>query len=193
MIADGISIDIFSYLKIKLHLATLFRLSDPRLVPSPSGQSFHVQFGDVLDIKPSSLPCIHGLMMLLDSSRTFELAPSAMSAAGVDDDHVYPVLVGSVVLDIFLRLLGYLLDNCSNFPPLQMKTMLQAFIICIYKHDIESLPLRHFREPVRSSVMRVSNILLEDIGYEQKQLSLTVMQAYRKRWLNYASFRDLLL
>lgn len=193
MIAEGVPIDVFSYLKIKMQLVALIGFSGATLVPAPSGHSFHVHFGELKSLNPSSLPCIPGLMVLLDAYRLFDLAPSAMTANGADDDNPYPVIVGSVIADVFLGLFQYLLDNFNDFPYPHIKVMLQSLIIVIYKHDVESIPLRHLREVVRRIMKRVPDLLLADIGSESKQLILTAIQAYRKRWLNYASSRDLIV
>ncbi|EJD06034.1 uncharacterized protein FOMMEDRAFT_119510 [Fomitiporia mediterranea MF3/22] len=193
MIADGVSIDIFSYLKIKMQLVALFGFSEASLVPAPSGHSFHVQFGELKALNSSALPCIQGLMTLLDAYRLYDVAPSAMIASGAEDDTTYPVLVGSIVVDVFLGVFQYMLESFSDFPYPQAKMMLQSFIIVIYKHDVEAIPLRHLRESVRRTVKRVSYLLSQEIGSDLKQLVLTALQAYRRRWLNYASSRDLLV
>ncbi|KAL5490495.1 hypothetical protein ACEPAI_5328 [Sanghuangporus weigelae] len=193
MIADGVPIDTFSYLKIKMQLVAVCGFPGSTLVPAPSGHSFHVQFGELKSLNPGALPCLQGLMSLLDAYRLFNLAPSAMTSSGTEDDATYPVIVGSVVLDVFLGLFQYLLDNIIDFPYPQIKIMLQSLIITIYKHDVEVAPLRYLREVVRKTVKRVSVLLLKDIGNESKQLVFTAIQAYRKRWLNYASTRDLLV
>lgn len=193
MIADGVPIDTFSYLKIKMQLVAVWGFRGSTLIPAPSGHSFHVQFGELKALNTGALPCLQGLMSLLDAYRLFDLAPSAMTASSIEDETTYPVIVGSVVLDVFLALFQYLLDNVFDFPYPQIKIMLQSLIIVIYKHDVEVAPLRHLREAVRRTVKRASSLLSKDIGSEAKQLVLTAIQAYRKRWLNYASTRDLLV
>ncbi|THH07445.1 hypothetical protein EW145_g3377 [Phellinidium pouzarii] len=192
MIADGISIDLFSFLKIKLQLVVLLGFSAAILVPAPSGHSFHVHFGDLKAVSPYALPCLQGLMALLDSHRPFQLSPSAMATTNADDDTTYSVLVGSVVLDVFLDLFNHFAENLGNFTYLPTKTLLLSLVIVIYKHDIDSVPLQHLRDRLRKAVKGASDILLEDIGYELRQLALTALQAFRNRWSSYAGTRDIL-
>ncbi|KAH8117558.1 hypothetical protein DFH11DRAFT_1504486 [Phellopilus nigrolimitatus] len=193
MIADGIPIDIFSFLKIKLQLVAMLGFTGTALVPAPSGHSFHVQFGELKTVNPYALPCVQGLMALLDASRPFEFSSSALIASGADDDTKHTLLAGSVVVDVFLGLFNHLVDNLQDFPYLQTKTLLQTLVIVIYKHDIESTVLRHLREQLRRAMKSTSDLLLRDVGYELRQLALTAIQAFRKKWLAFASSRDILL
>ncbi|KAI5122947.1 hypothetical protein M0805_006828 [Coniferiporia weirii] len=192
MIADGISVDLFSFLKIKLQLVRILGFPVATLVPAPSGHSFHVHYETLKAVGPYASPCLQGLMALLDAHRSFELSPSAMAGTSADDDATHPVLVGSVILDVFFDLFNHLSKNLGDFTYLQIKMVLQSLIIVFYKHDVDSVPLHHLRDHLRKAVRGASDILLGDIGSELKQLVLTAIQAFRSRWSNYASSRDIL-
>lgn len=179
MIADGINIDLFSFLKIKLHLVIALGFSGATLIPAPSGHSFYVHYGDIKKINHYALPCINGLMALLDAYRPFDLSPSAMT--GVEDDSVASLPVGAAVVDVFLSLFGQV-DDLADLPFIYAKAMLQTLTIVICKHDIENAPLRHLREQLRKAVRKASDLLILEIGYELRQLALSACQAYLKRW-----------
>lgn len=179
MIADGITIDLFSFLKIKYHLVTILGFEGAGLVPAPSGHTFHVQFGEVRAINEHALPCIHSLMVLVDAYRPLEISPSAIT--GVEDETSVELLVGSLIVDVVLGLFNKVGD-LSTLPALYLKTLLRTLIIIIYKHDLESTPLRHMREPLRRAVRRASDLLLIDLSYELRQLVLSLVQSYMKKW-----------
>lgn len=184
MIADGVQIDLFSFLKIKYHLLVVLGSFGATLAPAPNGHSFHVQLGEVKQISVPSLPCIPGIMLLLDSYRKFSIPPSAMT--GVEDDAHSILLVGSIVLDVFLSLFTRL-ENLQEIPFVYAKALLQSLVIVIYKHDLESAPLKHLREQLRRVIRRISEMLCTEISYELRLLILTVVKAYLKRWPAYAT------
>ncbi len=184
MIADGVQIDLFSFLKIKYHLLVVLGAFGASLAPAPNGHSFHVQLGEVKLISGAALPCIPGIMLLLDSYRQFSIPPSAMT--GVEDDTHSTLVVGSVVVDVFLGLFACL-ENLQEIPFIYAKAMLQSLVIVIYKHDLESAPLKHLREQLRRVVRRTSEWLCMEISYELRLLILTVIKAYLKRWPAYAT------
>lgn len=179
MIADGVSIDVFSLLKVKFHLVMILGFSGATLVPAPSGHSFHVHYGDMKTISTHAMPCITGLMTLLDAYRPFDISPSAMT--GAEDDVPMTLLVGSVFVDVFLSLFNEG-ENLTSLPFVYSKALLQTLIIVIYKHDMDSSPLRHLREQLRRAVRRASDLLLLVISHELRLLALSVNHAYLKRW-----------
>lgn len=179
MIADGIAIDLFSFLKIKYHMVALLGFEGAGLVPAPSGHTFHVQFGEISGVNEYSLPCIQGLMVLMDAYRPFEISPSAIT--GAEDDTPSKLLVGSLVVDVVISLFNKVQD-LTTLPALHLKTLFRTIIIIIYKHDFESAPLRHLREPLRRAVRRTSDLLISDLSYELRQLVLSVVQSYMKKW-----------
>lgn len=191
MIADGIPVDLFSLLKIKLQLAVLLGFSSANLVPAANGQSFYVNYGEMTRLRSSALPCLSGLMMLLDSRKPFQLPTSAMTVTNPEDDITTSALVGSAFLDIFLHTIIYAGESPTEFPNSQLKILLQSAVIVIYKHDLESPPLRHLRDLLRRVIRVLSAILPENVGHEIKQLALTGILAFRNRW-PLSSNRDML-
>lgn len=184
MIAEGIPIDVFSLLKIKLHLANLLGYPDAQLVPAPSGHSFHIECGQLGEIAELTLPCIDGLMALLDAFHHLDIPPSAMT--GSEDDEPSKLLVGSIFVDVILSLFNQI-DDFATLPFLTAKALLQSLTIIVYKHDLESRPLHHLRDNLRKAIRKATDLLLLDISYELRQLALSVCQAYLKRWPFYAS------
>lgn len=192
MIAEGAPIDVFSLLKIKLQLAILLGFSSASLIPAANGQSFYVNHGDLVNINPASSSCFSIMMTLLDSRKLFELPASAMTVAvAIEDDTPSQVLVGSAFLDIFFNVLICAVESRADISNQGLKTLLQSASIAMYKHDIDSSPLRHLRDLMRRAVKALSDILVEDVGHELKQLAFTGILAFRNRWLTSTSNRDM--
>ena len=193
MIANGITIDVFSFLKLKLQLAILLGFSDAILVPAKNGHSFHVQLAKSSSLNPGAYSCIHSMMIAVDSDKTMDIAASAMTPSIAEDETTYSILVGSIIVDVVLGVFHCLFDHLKDFPYIQLKFLLQTLVIVIYKHDLECPALKHLREVLRGVVKRMSDLLLQGIGHECKHLAISVIQAYRKRWPAYAANREMVV
>ena len=133
------------------------------------------------------------MMVIVDSDKTMDIAASAMTPSIAEDETTYSVLVGSIIVDVVLGVFHCLFEHLKDFPYIQLKALLQSLIIVIYKHDLECPALKHLREVLRGVVKRMSDLLLQDIGHECKHLTITVIQAYRKRWPGYAANREMIV
>ncbi|TDL27495.1 hypothetical protein BD410DRAFT_782583 [Rickenella mellea] len=184
MVAEGIPIDLFSLLKIKYHLVILLGFTDVALAPAPNGHSFYVRYGSLGEIKDLALPCFSGLVDLLDAFHYFDLPASAMTAD--TDDSPCKLLVGAAIIDVVLFFFNNV-NHWSSLPFLTKKMLLQSLIIIIYKHDLDAKPLQHLKDVLRKAVRRVTELLLQDISYELRQLTLSVFQAYLRRWPHMAT------
>jgi hypothetical protein len=181
MIEDGVNIDIFSLLKIKFHLAQVIGFNEVSIVPASSGYAFHVRLGDFVGIPQQSILCVNQLSMVLDACHPFDLAPSAVGGPYVEDDTPPSLLVGAIFVDIALALFSHTADLLS-LPIITIKNMLESLMIVIYKHDLDVKPLKHLHSSLMRAVRRAMDLVSEDISYEIRQLALSVVQAYVKRW-----------
>jgi hypothetical protein len=181
MIENGITIDIFSLLKIKFHLAQVIGFQDVSIVPASSGHAFHVRLGNEVDILEQSIPCVNHLPMILDAHHPFDLAPSAVGGPYVEDDTPCSLLVGTIFVDVLLFILSGTTDLLS-LPILTTKSILESLMIVIYKHDLDAKPLKHLHGSLMRAVRRTMDLACQDISYEIRQLALSVVQAYVKRW-----------
>ncbi|THH16358.1 hypothetical protein EW146_g4274 [Bondarzewia mesenterica] len=181
MMEAGIPIDLFSLLKLKVHLLRIVGFADVVAVPTASGNMFSVSFRDLGAITTDSWPCLNELLVLLDCSLPFSLPPTAMAGARHSDDSQSTLLIGSIFVDFVLALLLDVKD-LLNLPFLTIKCLLESVLIIIYKHDMESAALKHLQGSLRRVVRRSIDISLENVSYELRQLGLTVSQAYIKRW-----------
>jgi hypothetical protein len=181
MIADDISIDLFSLQKIKIHLLQVVGFSDVIVVPMTSGEGFHVTFSKLGTIPELAFPCINQLSTVLDATRPFKLAPSAMGGSHPEDVETWPLLVGTLFVDVLLITFCEV-RSLLSLPILTLRSMLESLIIIIYKHDFESKPLQHLHHSLRKAVRRTMEVLLRDVSYELRQLALAVVQAFVKRW-----------
>ncbi|GLB34930.1 putative response to drug [Lyophyllum shimeji] len=181
MIADGIAVDSFVLLKLKHHLVQVTGFCDVSVVPSQNGQSFHVQFGEVSEIPDIALPCVNQLLPVMDSSHAVDIAPSAMAGVNELDGKPVLMLVGSIFVDVFLAMFCTLRE-LSFLPILTFKNMLETLCVIIYKHDFESRTLRHLQQTLRRAVVRALDCLAADVSYDLRQLALSVVQAFVKRW-----------
>lgn len=183
MIADGASIDIFSILKIKFHLAQVLGFDNVSIVPASHGQAFHVRLDEFVELPEQSLPCITQLSMVFDAFHPFNLAPSAVGGLYVEDETLFPLLVGAIFVDVLLHTFIHVQDLAA-LPVLTVKSMLESLMIIIYKHDLDIKPLKHLYIVLVKAVRRALELVSLDISYEIRQLALSVVQAYVKRWPN---------
>jgi len=182
MIADGITIDTPSLLEIKLRLVQVIGFTDVSKVPSPSGHAFYIRFTKVEKIPNLAIPCINELSSLLDAHHRFDLASSAMGGPYADDVIPWPLLVGAIFVDVLL-IMFCTVEDVLSLPDLTVRAMLESLLIIIYKHDLESRPLKHLQIYLRKAVRRALDILSKEVTYEIRQLALSVVQACTKRWL----------
>ena len=96
------------------------------------------------------------------------------------DDVNCNVLVGSAFVDLALAAFDSAADM-GKAPVLALKALLENVVIVFYKHDLESRALRHLQHAARRAVLRVLELLVEDISYELRQLCLSVVQAFISR------------
>lgn len=184
MIADGINIDIFSLLKIKSSLVRILGFKDTSLVQlNPEGTSFHIRFNHLGQVKPWVYPCLDDLMLVLDASSPFGLAPSSMGGPFAEDETPFPLLVGSVFVDVVFEVFSQLQD-LAVLPFLTLKNLLKTLVIIIYKHNFDAKPLRHLHTSLRAVARRTLDLLLADrfLSYELRQLALSISQAFIKKW-----------
>jgi hypothetical protein len=180
MITDGIMIDSSVLLKLKAHLVQIIGFGDILVTSSPSRHSLHVQFGEVPEIPELSLPCIHGLLSVLDAYHTVDLSHFSMVGANEQDERPLSLLIGSVFVDVSL-VIFCTIRQLSALPVLASKALLETLCVIIYKHDFESQALRHLQQSLRRAVLRALDIMSQDISYELRQLALSVVQAFIKR------------
>lgn len=181
MIVDGITVDTVTLLKIKLHLIQIVGYNNVSVVPTPSGHSFHVRFGEVRELPDIAFPCVAELLTVLDSPHPFDLSSSAMGGPYTEESDSTPLLVGSIFVDVSLGMLCHIKDLLS-LPVLILKSLLESLVVIIHKHDFESRPLKHLQNTLRRAVVRALELLLLDISYEIRQIALSVVQAFIKRW-----------
>jgi len=181
MIEDKVNIDIFSLLKIKFHLAQVIGFSDVSIVPASSGHAFHVRLGDLGNMSEQGIPCVNQLPVVLDAGHPFDLAPSAVGGPYVEDDTPSSLLVGAIFVDVSLAILS-LTTNLLSLPILTIKSMLESLMIVIYKHNLDAKPLKHLHSSLMRAVRRAMELVSQDISYEIRQLALSAVQAYVKRW-----------
>ncbi|KAJ7685226.1 hypothetical protein DFH06DRAFT_1157872 [Mycena polygramma] len=177
MIADGITISSFDLQKIKVALAKALGFADVTATPSANNQTIVVQFGDAQHIPEASLPCVNELLSVLDAPHVISLElPGADLVSST-------FLVGSTFADISLNL--FCTGDLLSLPILTLKCLVESLGVIIYKHDFEHKRMKHLQATLRRAVLRVLELMLDDISYEIRQLALSVTQAFMKRWPAY--------
>lgn len=183
MIASGAVIDVFSILKIKFHLAQVLGFGNVTIVPASHGHTFHVRLEDFAYLPEQSIPCITHLPAVFDAPLPFDFPPAAMGGMYADDETPFTLLVGSVFVDVLLYTFVDIPD-LATLPVLAVKSMLESLMIIIYKHDFDARPLRHLFGGLVKAVRRALDLVQQELSYEIRQLSLSVVQAFIKRWPN---------
>ncbi|KAF8964709.1 hypothetical protein BDZ97DRAFT_1815206 [Flammula alnicola] len=181
MIADGIEIDNFSLMKLKVQFVQVAGFSKISVIPTQSGESFHLQFTDITEISESAYPCIEELPHVVDAPYYAKLTHSALGIADHREDEIASVLIGSAFLDASLCILGTL-RNLSSLPVLTLKCVLEALYITIHKYDFDDASFQHLQPLLRRAILRSIELLSQDISYELRQLALSIAQASIKKW-----------
>lgn len=184
MIADGLSFEVSSALKLKGHALTLFGFRDVNLVSGgPLGNTFYVRHGGIINLASWSHPSLGDLALLFDASHHLLVTPSAMGSPFAEDDTPSRLLTGSIFVDIILDIFAQVQD-IESLPPITLKNLLKAMVIVIYKHDFDSRPLRHLQASLRRAVRRIMDLFVDPVclNYELRQLCLTVCQSFIKAW-----------
>ncbi|KAG7452502.1 uncharacterized protein BT62DRAFT_879722 [Guyanagaster necrorhizus] len=180
MIAEGIKIEYNDVLRIKHHLVRALGFDKIALAPTSNGHTFFVEFGETKDIPEVAYPCVTELTVVLDAHHVLDLSTIS---TGIQEsaDSTTPLLIGAPYVDVCLGLFCTVRAP-ESLPVLVLKSMLEALGIVIYKHNFEKVYLRHLQQTLRRAVSRALELLLLDINYECRQLALSVVQAYIKRW-----------
>ena len=185
MIGSGISIDLPTLLQLKKHLVHTLGFSNISTVRTPGSQLLCVTFDYTRTTVHDASPCMDELLTVLDASHPFSLVASAMTDSLPLNDAPASLLIGSIFVDIPLALITGA-EVLVDLPILTTKRLIECLLIVMYKHDMESLPLRHLQGNLRRAVRRALNLVPTKLGYELRQLSLTVAQTYVKLWPNTA-------
>ncbi len=180
MIAGGIKIEYNDVLHIKHHLVRAFGFDKVQSTPTSNGHTFFVEFGEAEEIPELAYPCVTELTVVLDAHHVLNLN-SISTGIQESADSTTPLLIGAPYVDVCLGLFCTVRDP-ESLPVLILKSMVEALGIIIYKHNFEKVYLRHLQQTLRRAVSRALELLLLDINYECRQLALSVVQAYIKRW-----------
>ena len=180
MITNSASVSVVTLLKIKRYLAAVVGFENVIGILQLDGQIIRVEFGDMATISEEVTPCIDELAAIFDSPRPLELTPSMMTYSYVQDDKPIKLLVGSLFVDLILVMFCTLKD-LSSLPKPTLKRILESLCIVVYKHDFESAALLHLQPRLRQAVLRTSELILQDIGYELHQVALSFIQGFIKQ------------
>jgi hypothetical protein len=175
MIGSGISIDLPTLLKLKKHLVHVLGFSNISTVRSPGSQLLCVTFDHTRTTVHDASPCMDELLTVLDASHPFSLVASAMTQSLPPNDAPASLLIGSIFVDIPLALITGS-EDLLNLPILTTKRLIECLLIVMYKHDMESLPLRHLQGNLRRAVRQALNLVPTKLGDELRQFALTVAQ-----------------
>ncbi|KAI6022693.1 hypothetical protein EDC04DRAFT_3067434 [Pisolithus marmoratus] len=180
MIESGMEVDIFSCLKLKYHLAKVIGFSDVEAIPTASGRSFHIRFEKLESVSTTAFPCMQAFPRILDAHHNFELPPAVMGSTLVEDDKPCHALVGTIFVDLVLAIFCSSHDLLA-LPMLTLKSLLEALMIITFKHDFDSMTIRHLDVSLRKALRKILELLLLDVSYELRQLALSVIQTYIRR------------
>ncbi|KAF9533011.1 hypothetical protein CPB83DRAFT_806739 [Crepidotus variabilis] len=182
MLADGIEIDSFFLMKLKVQFVQMAGFINITVMPTPSGRSFYLRFGDIPEISETCYPCIEELVHVLDSPHQTKTPLSALGLPDDSDDKTASILVGSLFIDAALCALSTIKD-LPILPVLTLKSLLEALYIIVHKCDFEDAMFSHMQPLLRRAVLRAVEVLSkEDMSYELRQLAMTITQTCIKKW-----------
>ncbi|KAG2054622.1 hypothetical protein BDR06DRAFT_982221 [Suillus hirtellus] len=180
MMENGVEIDLMSCLKFKLYLTKMIGFSGAQMVSAFNGRAFSVHLDGFSGIPQQSLPCVNEFARVLDAPHPFNLPPSLMNSPFTEDDRPCRVLIGSIWIDAVLGAFCAI-DEPLELPALTLKSLLEALMAMIYKHDFDSLALRHLDVLLRKALKKTLDLLLVDLSYDLRQVALSVIETYIKR------------
>lgn len=183
MVADGVPIDAFALLNVKIHAIRLFGFQELTITPSQDPSALPlVQYGGLDSIPEVALPCIEPFVAVVDASHTMDMPASIWGAYQEYhlEDKTMTVLVGHIFVDIILNLIGSL-DALESLPVAPLKNLLEATYIILHKNDFDVQPARSLQPLLRKAMDKIIELAPKNINYEVRQLSLTVVQAFCKR------------
>ncbi|EAU88627.2 hypothetical protein CC1G_12019 [Coprinopsis cinerea okayama7 len=184
MLSDGMEIDAFSLLKIKVQLVRILGFREVSVVPIHDTAYFEIQHGDALGIPDIAYPCLDYLVPLVDAPHKVEL-PAAITGSSYEQTHGSTnFLVGYMFIDVVFNLVGTL-ERLESLPVLSLKALLESVYIIVNKHDFEVFPARSFQPLLRKAVVRIVDLISKNVNYEVRQLALTVTQAFLKRCFSF--------
>ncbi|KAG2034905.1 hypothetical protein BDR03DRAFT_900655 [Suillus americanus] len=180
MMKNGVEIDLTSCLKFKLYLAKMVGFSEAQLVSAFNGRAFSIHLDGFNGIPQQSLPCVNEFARVLDAPHPFDLPPSLMNSPFTEDDRPCRVLIGSIWTDVVLGAFCAI-DEPLELPALTLKSLLEALMAMIYKHDFDSPALRHLDVLLRKALKKTLDLLLIDLSYDLRQVALFVIETCIKR------------
>ncbi|EKM82662.1 hypothetical protein AGABI1DRAFT_104568 [Agaricus bisporus var. burnettii JB137-S8] len=179
MLSDGVKIDGLSLIKLKAQLMRTLGFQDVSVaLPYANGHGVQVAYGEIRSIPVVALPCLGGLLSLLDSWHKTELPASIIVSNSHDSGEEVEVLVGTAYADIPLNMLATY-EGIIELPALSIKHILEAVHVIIYKHDFENRDLNVFSGQVfKKATTRALDLFEADAPYEVRQIALSVVQAF---------------
>ncbi|KAG0707722.1 hypothetical protein DFH29DRAFT_594927 [Suillus ampliporus] len=180
MMKNGVEIDLTSCLKFKLYMAKIVGFSGAQMVSAFHGRAFSIHLDGFSTIPTQSLPCVNEFARILDAPHPFDLPPSLMNSPFTEDDKPCRVLIGSIWMDVVLGAFCAM-DEPLKLPALTLKSLLEALMTMIYKHDFDSPALRHLDILLRKALKKTLDLLLVDLSYDSRQVALSVIETYIKR------------
>jgi hypothetical protein len=181
MISEGIEIDGFSLMKLNFQYLKISGFSEVSLIPAQTGNSFHIEFGNITDVPESAFPCIEELVHVLDAAYYVDLPHMALGVNEEQEKKTSRVLIGTIFIDSCLSLISNLPD-LTCLPVLTLKSLFGTLYILVHKYDFEDKLLRRLQPSLRRSVLRTIELLSRDISYELRQLSLSIAQVSIMKW-----------
>jgi hypothetical protein len=185
MLSDGVEIDSFSLMKLKVLFVRFMGFSNISVIPTPNNHSFYLKYSDIDEIFETSFSCMEQLVHVVDSPHSIELPHSALGIVDDHDDKTSTVLVGSIFVDATLCMVCTLRD-LPALPVLTLKNTLESLYIIIQKYDFEDTLFRHLQPLLRKSILRIMELLSKThISYELRLLAITIAQTTIRRFYTF--------
>jgi hypothetical protein len=186
MLSDGVKIDVLSLIKLKAQIMRVLGFQDVSVaLPYANGHNAQVTYGEIRLVPEVTLPCLGGLVSLLDSWHRTEVPASAITL--LDREEGVEVLIGNPYADIPLNMLA-MYERILELPALSIKHILEAVHVIIYKHDFENRDSNVFSgQTFRRAITRALDLLEADAPYEVRLMALSVIQAFFSKSTTFTS------
>jgi hypothetical protein len=187
MLSDGVKIHSYSLIELKARLMRTLGFQDVSVtLPYANGHGIQVAYGEIRSVPEVALPCLGGLLSLLDSWHKTELPVAVMTNSHNSDEDI-EVLIGTAYADIPLNLLATY-EGIIELPALSIKHILEAVHVIIYKHDFDNRDIGVFSSQIfKRAITRALDLLEAVAPYEVRQMALSVVQVFFNKSTTFTS------
>ncbi|GJJ12125.1 hypothetical protein Clacol_006366 [Clathrus columnatus] len=174
MITNKIGISLESLVHVKFITVRFLGFSSARRIPTPNGQLFYVQLGEIDKLDDYACGIIQPLLRLLDASYKLRLPASLLGHWNQD---LGDALLGTLFVDSIAKIWEFP-QIVQGLPYVSVRGLLESLLVIVVKHDIGSNVLKHLDEAICTSIKAVADLIFLNSNYDIRQLCFAVLSMF---------------